>query len=120
MIGLTVLDDPCAGCGACCEYMGVPPGFALAYESETPASWHETEDGLAWRALPAPLRATLDDYYQGVREGRIEDREDIGDPCLWYDMETRRCSHYAWRPSACRAFAAGSGDCLAIREYAGR
>ncbi len=85
---LDVLEDPCAGCGACCEYMGAPPGYAPAYEDETPAPWFESDDGRAWRALPGEIRRTLDDYYRAVRGGAIEDREVLGEPCLWYDTET--------------------------------
>ncbi len=118
--GLTVLHDPCAGCGACCEYMGAPPGYAPAYEADTPAAWYESPDGRAWLALPDGLRAPLDAYYRAVRDGSIDDREVMGDPCLWYDPDSRRCSHYESRPGACRAFVAGASDCLAIREYAGR
>ena len=120
--GLVVLEDPCQGCGACCEYQGAPPGYAPAYEAdgETPAEWWATPDGRAWKALPDDLRRTLDDYYRAVRDGVLEDRESIADPCLWYDPVSGRCSHYQWRPEACRLFEAGGDDCLGIREYAGR
>ncbi len=122
--GLTVLDDPCAGCGACCEYMGAPPGYAPAYDlpadDPTPDEWWAGVDAETWKTMPAELRATLDDYYRAVRAGSIEDREMNADPCLWYDPETRRCSHYEWRPRACRDFEAGGDDCRGVREYAGR
>jgi uncharacterized protein len=120
--GLTILDDPCRGCGACCEYVGAPPGYQFAYaeEDEIPPGWWQTDDARAWLAMPPELRATLDAYYAAVRDGALLDREVEAEPCLWYDAETRRCSHYPWRPSACRSFEAGSDDCLGMREYAGR
>jgi Fe-S-cluster containining protein len=120
--GLTILDDPCRGCGACCEYVGAPPGYEPAYEmdEETPPGWWQTENGRAWLAMPPELRGTLDIYYQAVRDGVLEDRELAAEPCLWYDPTARRCSHYLWRPTACSDFQAGADDCLGVREYAGR
>ena len=120
--GLVILDDPCRGCGACCEYMGAPPGYAPAYapEGETPADWWLTDDGRTLQAMPAEVRGTLDAYYRSVREGALEDREQQADPCLWYDPATRRCLHYEWRPTPCRAFEAGGDDCKGVREYAWR
>lgn len=120
--GLVVLDDPCRGCGACCEYVGAPPGYAPAYgfDGETPEGWYETDDGKTWRAMPAELRDALGAYYRAVAAGRLEDRERHGQPCLWYDPASLQCSQYPWRPWACRDFAPGGADCLGIREYAGR
>ncbi len=122
--GLAILEDPCRGCGACCEYVGAPPGFVPAYSNEeaeaTNEAWWQSADGQSLRAMPAEIRATLDAYYLAVREGTLADREIRADPCLWYDPASRRCTHYEWRPSACKAFEAGSGDCQGIRDYAGR
>lgn len=120
--GLTILDDPCRGCGACCEYAGAPPGYAPAYLAEEVATddWWQGQDGQILRAMPIEVRATLDDYYRGVREGLLVDREQQAQPCLWYDPVARRCSHYSWRPSPCRDFEPGGDDCLGVREYAGR
>jgi hypothetical protein len=102
--------------------MGAPPGYAPAYSAEgpTPEEWWTSADAETWRAMPAEVRGILDEYYQAVRDGSIEDRERNADPCLWYDPVARRCAHYAWRPRACRDFEAGSDDCLAVRDYAGR
>lgn len=119
---LVVLGDPCQGCGACCEYVGAPPGYAPAYafDGETPEGWWETADGQTWRAMPVELRDELDAYYRAVSAGLLEDRERDAEPCLWYDPASRRCSHHPWRPRACHDFEAGGDDCRAIREYAGR
>jgi Fe-S-cluster containining protein len=121
-VGLTILDDPCRGCGACCEYVGAPPGYQFAYDEDgdIPPGWWQTDDARAWLALPPELHATLDVYYAAVRDGLLDDRELAAEPCLWYDAETRRCSHHPWRPSACRDFEAGSDDCQGMRDYAGR
>lgn len=118
--GLTILDDPCRGCGACCEYMGVPPGYAPAYEEDARPEWWSSEDAMTLQSMPTEVRDTLDTYYRGVRDATLEDRERLARPCLWYDEVARRCSYYRWRPVACRDFEPGGDDCLAVRDYADR
>jgi len=120
--GLNVLDDPCRGCGACCGVVGAPPGYSFAYPTgeEPPEGWDASDDARAWRAMPAEIRSTLDDYYRAVREGAVRDREVYAEPCVWYDPVASRCAHYAWRPTACREFEAGGDDCRGIKEYAWR
>ena len=49
-----------------------------------------------------------------------DDRPYHGDsPCLWLDLETRRCRNYDIRPRVCQEFEPGEEDCLNFRERAG-
>lgn len=83
---LPVVKD-CNGCGACCTEMGCPPFV----ESEIDA-------------LPPELKLSVRNY-QNVHGW------DGGYPCLWYDAETQKCSHYEHRPEICRDFQPGSAAC---------
>lgn len=48
------------------------------------------------------------------------DRYDRGEPCLWYDTETKRCRHYEHRPVACQtAVVPGDEYCTGFRTAAG-
>ena len=40
--------------------------------------------------------------------------------CIWFDPDTKGCSHYEHRPMICREFEVGGEDCLRIRGKAGR
>ena len=83
--GLTILDDPCRGCGACCEYVGgLPPGYEPAYEmdEETPPGWWQTENGRAcfsWPCRPncAPRWTST---IKRSAMGSLEDRELAAEP----------------------------------------
>jgi hypothetical protein len=63
--------------------------------------------------MPAGLRAELTAYHHSLRAGGAG-RDGL--PCLWLDLETRRCRHYEWRPDVCRLFEVGCGPCLDWRE----
>ncbi len=86
----------CEGCGACCLHMSTPP-------------FVDAED-LA--RVPKPL---LDSVYRYLDE---RDKAGISDhhPCIWLDVETRRCRHHECRPNVCRDFDIGEEDCLAARK----
>jgi uncharacterized protein len=109
----------CDGCGACCTYVGVPPGYGKFYFSGAPAlndaDW-ESIDGMRWRAMPDGPRAELIVYNAAVDAGTAADRTDAVTPCLWYDPSSGRCRHYEWRPQVCRDFARGSANCLSARQ----
>jgi Fe-S-cluster containining protein len=114
----------CAGCGACCLHIGTPPGFALFYPPPgTPlAPWaRDADDHSIWRRLPAALHTALRRYYDDVQAGRTPDRTAPGLdlPCLWLDTDTRRCRHYAYRPTVCRQFEPGCPACLEHRRRRG-
>lgn len=84
--------DNCNGCGACCQHMNTPPFYS-----------HVEEE------CPEELWAEILSYLDSP-EWSDEDK-----PCLWYDAETRSCKHYEHRPTVCRDFIMGSGDCHASR-----
>ena len=112
----------CEGCGMCCTYVGVPPGFGKFYygnADELPSSVWTTPDGITWRTMPEEVRAELIDYNAAVLAGTVEDRTEEIVPCLWFDETTRRCRHYEWRPRICRDFERGQPTCLAIRKGEG-
>jgi Fe-S-cluster containining protein len=115
---------------------GSPPGYALSYkpskrkgkkltaeEMEALPTWVRDcensleEDRQRWRDMPPQLRDELKAYYDGLLAGTGEDRG--GRPCLWLDMETRRCRHYEWRPSICRDFQVGEDSCHDWRKCYG-
>lgn len=39
-------------------------------------------------------------------------------PCGFFDMVTRKCRHYEYRPGICRDFELGGDACLASRKAA--
>ena len=85
--------ESCDDCGACCMKTSVPP--------------FEPGEEIA-RCLTASQRVPIDE--------RIEADQRFDDlPCVWFDMNTRRCLHYEQRPSACRKFEIGSDLCRLSR-----
>jgi len=69
--------------------------------------------------MPGELRAELRDYFAGIQDGTVEEREAAGLACLWFDPDRRRCRHYHHRPSVCREFEVGGADCVNWRRRAG-
>jgi Fe-S-cluster containining protein len=71
-------------------------------------------------AMPAALRKELErDLKAFAREKRTRNRYGNWDglPCIWLDLETRRCKHYKFRPSCCReAIAPGDDACNYLRR----
>lgn len=88
----------CNGCGACCMHVGYPPLVSLPGDPE-------------WDRLPIDLQLEIEIAQQ--RE------PDIDRPCIWLDMETRRCRHYDLRPSVCVKFPVGGLSCLSFRSARG-
>lgn len=84
--------ESCDHCGACCMQAGHPPYI---------------DDERQW--LDFELLALLNAYL-----ATLED-DDIGRPCIWLDLETRRCRHYEHRPQVCRDFQRGSDACRLVR-----
>ncbi len=82
----------CDGCGACCLEIGTPP--FLGFEIYN---------------LPEPLR-------NEVLTNNTIDREESKLPCYWFDIKTRKCKHYEYRPQLCRDFEVGCISCLKYRE----
>lgn len=68
-----------------------------------------------WTTLPAPLKEELQRYianYNPPPAGELDG------PCVWLDMNTRRCKHHEHRPRVCRDFSVGSKGCLEWRLVA--
>ena len=99
--------ESCDGCGLCCEKIGSP---VLLY-----ASRPEILGPHPFRpsGLPEALIQEIDETFSGLRRG-----EEPQEQCLWFDPETRSCSHYEWRPQVCRDYELGGKACLIERrEY---
>lgn len=94
----------CDGCGACCLGMGVPPF------GEWQGDVGEDSDDPEFDALPEPLKQEI------IAAMEVEGW--AFKPCLWFDMETRRCKHYELRPVICVVFEPGNPICLADRDIA--
>lgn len=91
--------ESCSGCGVCCMHMGYP-----AFMDPVTGSY----DAGYWNAMPEALREELIAVikaYQSPPAGELDG------PCVWFDMETRRCRHHEYRPRVCRDFEIGSKGC---------
>lgn len=101
--------ESCAGCGACCLVVTVPP-FYRVFDAEGEEAWERLA-----RERPAIMSELRADY-----QARRANGEPLyGSPCLWFDETTRQCRHYEYRPRACRQFEIGSPDCRDARRRAG-
>ena len=104
----TISEATCNGCGACCLHIGIPP-FA-SYDN----------DDFEFQALPRHLkreiRAQLDRKPEPSAAPNFQDAQQ---PCIWLNLETRRCLHYEHRPFFCREFRPGSEVCRDDREKCG-
>ncbi|TWU57071.1 Flagellin N-methylase [Rubripirellula tenax] len=102
MTRLPTVDD-CEGCGVCCMHMGYPP-------------YLRGEDGgrveVYWTRMPPELKREWLEYVENyqVAEGELDG------PCVWFDLESRRCKHHDARPSVCRDFEVGSKGCRDWRK----
>ena len=82
-----------------------------------PAYLHDLErqpDEPNWTTLPSELKEQLLDYianYQSPEDGELDG------PCIWLDLDSRRCKHHEHRPKVCRDFAVGSQGCLDWRAH---
>ena len=64
--------------------------------------------------MPPDLAKELWDYVEA-----LGDSDDYGQPCIWLDMETRRCRYYEYRPKVCREFEVGGRGCQLSRKEQG-
>ena len=109
MPNLLPVIESCDGCGACCLVVTSPP-FRRVFDEGGEEAWER----LRWDR--PDLRAAV---LAADRARRANGDPSFGTPCLWYDAESRRCRHHDLRPSACRAFEIGAGDCRDARRRAG-
>jgi Fe-S-cluster containining protein len=82
----------CDACGACCLEQGHPP---------------YTNDERQF--VPYELLAPIDEHLATL------EADDFGQPCMWFDEETRECRHYEHRPQVCRDFERGCNTCVELR-----
>lgn len=101
--------ESCEGCGACCLVVTHPPFYRLLDESG--------ED--AWERLKWDRPDLLAEFLADARARKASGGPFYGTPCIWFDVQTRRCRHYEYRPRACRQFELGSQDCRDARRRAG-
>lgn len=102
-MNLPVIHD-CNGCGACCMTASLPPGYVLGAKA---IILHPIT-----RAMPAEVQRELKAAVDDVQSGR---RAPLS-PCLWLDLETRRCRHYDLRPPDCRRMELGGEHCRIWRD----
>jgi Fe-S-cluster containining protein len=84
--------ESCDNCGACCLTQGHPRFTS------------EERD-----RVPYELLAPVDEHLAALAA------DDFGQACIWLNRETKRCSHYDFRPGVCRDFERGSEACVQIR-----
>lgn len=106
-------DDPwiirpgqtCDGCGACCMHMGVPPfdEFDGAIDDQD----------IEYQRLPDELKREIDEAWDKGTTWFVNK------PCIWLDLETRKCRHYEHRPLVCERFEPGNPICIEDRQLLG-
>lgn len=106
----------CDDCGACCATMCSPPGYVAiiaATERGQQDEWPVALDVIRVGLLPPEADKLLRDYIErGRRDGFPKDDQ----PCIWLDLETKRCRFYEDRPQICRDFEVGSEGCRSWRD----
>jgi len=104
MIELPVINCLEPKCGACCME-----------QAFLPVSWWSS--GAFGEAdpntLPEGLRVSLDVDRKRLMAGTV----DAEGPCIWFDLATRQCKHYEFRPDVCKEeVIAGDEACLSWRK----
>lgn len=77
-----------------------------------PQFYRHSGDAL-WQQVPAELKQEVNQHIDALTD------VDIGKPCIWLDLQTRRCKHYDHRPQMCRDFEMGNPHCQRMRESYG-
>lgn len=80
--------DNCNDCGACCTA-----------QEALPVGWYLGVLRGRRHGLPAELLAELEAFAERFNAHGWPSN---GEPCVWYDADTRRCKHYEHRPDVCR------------------
>ncbi len=97
------------GCGNCCVQVGIPP---FRYKADGRIVDVVVRDVCEAKLvsdteelpLPENMPAELVEQLSRLAPLGLEFR---GEPCIWFDMRTRRCKHYELRPNICRMFDCG-------------
>jgi len=101
--------ESCDGCGACCLVVTQPPFYQV----------FEDEGEEAWERLKRDRPDLFADLLADGQRRRADGDPSYGTPCFWFDVETRKCRHYEFRPHVCQEFEIGSFDCHDARRRAG-
>ncbi|TWU35865.1 Flagellin N-methylase [Novipirellula artificiosorum] len=88
-------------------HMGYP-AYLQATE-QRPAEEH-------WVSMPAELKSQLIEYMASY----TVPEDQIDGPCIWLDLETRRCRHHEHRPRVCRDFQVDGKGCREWRKHSAR
>lgn len=69
-----------------------------------------------WLTLPEELVVEIQDHV-----GRLggDDTKDLGEVCIWFEPETKRCRHHEVRPQVCRDLEIGGKACQLARRQMG-
>lgn len=67
-----------------------------------------------WTALPSELKQQL---LNSIANYRSPPEGELDGPCLWLDLDSRRCRHHDHRPQVCRDFEVGGQGCLDWRTH---
>ena len=106
---LPILD--CDGCIACCMEQGSPPGYLSAVAGTTERPFDDA-DNARYRKIPAVAIRVITVYAGDLLSGRVTGEG----PCVWLNLETKRCQWYEHRPQICRDFKVGCGACQSWRK----
>ena len=112
--------ESCDGCGACCFEQESPPGYAMLLNSpemlqEAAGSDEFGADVERLTILPDEAMNELRIYLKKLLNGET----DADSPCIWFDLDTRKCRFHEYRPSTCREFEIGGDDCKDWRHSYG-
>jgi uncharacterized protein len=101
----------CNSCGACCmEQAGLPASWFVGLTGPL----GPTASG---KPLPGDLRRELKGT---VKRWFAEGFPKEGDPCIWFDLENKKCRHYEYHPELCRdGVIVGDVACRAWRREKG-
>jgi Fe-S-cluster containining protein len=89
----------CKGCGFCCTHMGSPPFVADSFEPDTRLPLFSFPP-----SMPEQLQREHIAYLMAVNNDSTVDRGGLELPCRWFDIDTRQCRNYEFRPEICRDY----------------
>ena len=100
----------CNNCGACCQYVGYPMGFAFLVRPldivDDPANIEIA------RGIPPEARKIYVQTKELIERGEYDE----DGPCCWLTADGQQCQFHAHRPVVCREFRIGGKACLRIRR----
>ena len=116
------LAEACAGCGRCCESIGLPPFEAAnpAFGPQRVSTRHLTANQIDDAAFDTELFLLMPTE---LREAHAQLLLNLttnpnGQACAWYDTVAQNCKHYTYRPATCRRFEEGDTRCLNLQADA--